>query len=302
MSEHKWDCSKIIRDLPVIQTLFTSEQEAIEYCGRFKKTGKIWTLYDVARFSYFLHKMDGVYKKADEHLRILMDINRLIMLASIVECLNSKEDFVRFDEWVKQKSKNNEFRKQGINVWHDYNRIHGSAVKFRTFFQDYLTKDEKIRLIKSVQFYQKEKREFLPLFCFKGVKCNLNHSYCNFDTNKTKCPVYASERQVRRGVKECANFLYTLRSRFVHEAKLFSFPKPLPEGVGGSSWLVDYTEYKFTTRNYLHQGPIMLGLFSNQLTELVKQYLKRMMQKYVETREETQKSKSDKSEFLNKQM
>ena len=279
------DCRKIIDDLPVIQTIFSSKEEALEYCKKFQKVGQIWTVYHIAQFSYFLDRVEDVYTGIDEYSRILMDVNRLIMIASIVELLNSREDFVRFDKWVVQEGKDDELRRRGVSVWHDYNRIHGSAEKFRTFFEEYLTKEEKIKLMKSVQFWRKEEKEFFPLFCFKGVECHVGHTYCTFDTNKEKCPAYVSERRMRRGIIECANFLYTLRSRFVHGAELFLFPKPLPEGVGGSSWLVDYTEYRFITRDYFHKDSIILELFSHQFPKLVRKYLKELMQTYIESRE-----------------
>jgi len=230
--------------------------------------------------------MKDAYKTVDEYSRILMDINRLIMMASIVELLNSKEDFMRFDEWVEREGKDNKLRRKGVNLWHEYNRKHGAAEKFRTFFKEYLTKDEKIKLMKSVQFYRKEKKEFFPLFCFKGTECNVNHSYCAFDANKRKCPAYTSDRRINRGIRECANFLYTMRSRFVHEAKLFFLPKPLPEGVGGSSSFVDYLQYKFITKDYFHKGTIMLNLFSHQFADLVQKYLMATLDKYIEVRSE----------------
>lgn len=282
MSEHKLNCKRIIDDLPVIQSIFSSKEEAIEYCKKFQKIGEFWTLYHVAQFCYFFERMKDAYKYIGEYSRILMDVDRLIMMASIVELLNSKEDFVRFDKWVKQEGKNDELRRRGVNVWHEYNRIHGSAEKFRAFFSKYLTKDEKIKLMKSVQFLGGEGKEFFPLFCFKGAECHVNHSYCTFDRNKEKCPVYVSEKRMSESIRECANFLYEMRSKFVHEAKLFLFPKPLPEGVGGSSSLFDYIEYRFTRKDYFHKGLIKLELFSNQFTELVKKYLKKLMQRYTE--------------------
>lgn len=284
MSVRRIDCKKLVDALPVLQTIFGSKEESIEYCKRFQKIGEFWTLYHVAQFSYFIEKIKDVYTKVDEYSRILMDIDRLIMMASIVELLNSKEDFVRFDEWVEQEGKDEELRSKGVNIWHEYNRIHGSAEKFRTFFKDYLTKDEKIKLMKSVQFYRKEEKEFFPLFCFKGAECNVKYSYCTFDSNKGKCAGYTSDRRINRGIKECANFLYTMRSRFVHEAKVFFLPKPLPEGVAGSSWFVDYLEYKFTTRRHFHKGLVTLEIFSNQFTKLVQKYLKSLLDKYIETR------------------
>lgn len=275
------NCKKIVDELPVIQAIFGSRGEAIEYCKRFQKIGEVWTLYHVAQFLYFLNRFQDVYSTLDDYVRSLVDINRLIMMASIVELLNSAKDFVTFDKWVKQKGKNCELGKKGCKIWHEYNKDHGSAEKFRTFFKDYLTKEEKIRLMKSVQFYQKKRRDFLPLFCFKGPECNVQYSYCTFDSGKEGCPAYVSKRRMDKGIKECANFLYALRSRFVHEAKLFFLPRPLPKGVGGSSWLFDYLEYKFAT-GACFKGTIMMELFSAQFTELVQKNLKALMINYVE--------------------
>jgi len=280
------DYERLVEGLPLVQTIFSSKEETIEYCRRFHRIGKFWTLYSVAQFSYLLEKMKDSYIEVDEYSKILVDIDRLIMMASIVELLNSKEDFVRFDEWIEQEGKNGELRSKGVKIWHEYNRIHGSAEKFRTFFKEYLTKDEKIKLMKSVQFYLGREKEFFPLFCHKGAECNVNHSYCTFDSNKERCPAYVSTKWMDSGVRECTNFLYTMRSKFVHEAKLFLLPKPLPEGSFGSSWLFDFFEYKFITREYFYRGTLKFGLFSILFTELVQKYLKALMEKYIEARRE----------------
>lgn len=268
-----------------MQNIFDSRQEAIEYCNRFQNIGKLWTLYHVTQFSFFLNKIKDTYGKTDVYSRMLMDINRLIMVASIVELLNSNKDFVRFDEWIKQEGKNKEIQERGVDLWHEYNKIHGSAEKFRAFFIKYLTREEKIELMKSVQFWRRDDKEFFPLFCFKGVECQVNHSFCAYDGDKMKCPTYVSERRIQRGIRECANFLYTLRSKFVHEAKLFFLPKPLPQGVGGSSWLVDYIEYDFTTKDCSYKGNVMLDLFSSQLVKLGRKYLTQLIQAYLKARE-----------------
>ena len=86
-------------------------------------------------------------------------------------------------------------------------------------------------------------------------------------------------------MKECANFLYHLRSKFVHEAKLLLLPDPLPNGVGGSSWLIDYIKYDFLTKEYKHEGNVSLEIFSNNLVKLGKKYLKKLIQTYLKTRE-----------------
>lgn len=268
-----------------MQDIFDSKQEANEYCRRFQNIGKLWTLYHIAQFSCFLDKIKDTYMKIDDYSRMLMDINRLIMVASMVELLNSRKDFVRFDTWIKKEGKNKEFQTRGVDVWHEYNKIHGCAEKFRTFFTKYLTKEEKIELMRSVQFWKGAEKEFFPLFCFKGVECQVNHSFCTFDVDKTKCPAYASKRRMQRGIRECADFLYTLRSKFVHEAQLFFLPKPLPQGVGGSSFLVDYVEYDFQTKKYSHKGSVMLHLFSNQFVKLGKKYLTQLIQAYLKARE-----------------
>jgi hypothetical protein len=108
MSVHDIDYERLVEGLPVIQTIFSSKEETIEYCRRFQEIGEFWTLYHVAQFCYFLEKMKESYGMVDEYPRRLIDINRLVMMASIVELLNSKEDFARFDEWIKQEEKNSE--------------------------------------------------------------------------------------------------------------------------------------------------------------------------------------------------
>jgi len=266
--------------------LFSSKEEAIKYVRKFLKIDRFWDLYFVAQSVYLLEKVKESYTKVDEYSRRLIDIDRLIMMASIVELLNSKEDFLKFNEWIKQERKDEELRNRGVAVWHEYNRIHGSREKFRTFFEESLTKDQKIKLLKSVQFYQKEKKDFFPLFCFKGAECNVDHSYCTFDSDKRSCPAYMSTQRVNRGIREFADFLYTMRSKFVHEAKLFLLPQPLAEGVGGSSFLFDLYEYKFTQRKRSYKGVIKLGLLSIQFTELVQKYLKMLLDRYIETRTE----------------
>jgi hypothetical protein len=285
VSEQRFDCESLVGELPVIQSIFSSGQEAIQYCKEFQNIGKVWTLYHVAQFSFFLGKIKEVYGKLDFYSQALMDINRLVMIASMIELLNSKEDFKRFDKWIKQEGKDKLDAKGVVAIWHSYNKIHGSAHKFRRFFDKYLTKDEKIRLIKSVQFWKPEEKSFFPLFCFKGDACNVQHSHCTYDTQKEECPAQKSDRVTHLGIEECANFLYALRSEFVHEAKLFFLPKPLPEGVGGSSWVVDYLEYDFSTKDYPHRGSVMLELFSNQLVILVEKYLKKLMKDYLEIRQ-----------------
>jgi len=284
---HDIDYERLVEGLPVIQTIFSSKEETIEYCRRFQEIGEFWTLYHVAQFCYFLEKMKESYDMVDEYTRRLIDINRLIMMASIVELLNSKEDFARFDEWIKQEEKDEELRSKGVGIWHEYNRFHGSAEKFRAFFKEHLSKDEKIKLMKSVQFYLGEEKKFFPLFCYKDAECNVGLSYCTFDTDKERCPAYTSTKRINRGVREFADFLYTMRSKFVHEARLFLLPTPLPKGTAGSSWLFDFFEYEFkSARKLSYKGMLRFGLLSGLFTELVQKYLKALMDKYIEAKSE----------------
>jgi hypothetical protein len=286
MRKQNFDCEELVDKLPIIIDLFDSKKEAIEFAKKCRSLDDFWTLYHVAQFSVFLEKIEETYQTMHEHNRMLIDIDRVLMVASIIELLNSSEEFVRFDKWCKLKPNIGELEKRGISLWHDYNKIHGSAQKFRNFFTNYLNEDEKIGLMRSVQFLKKEDREFFPLFCYKGVQCNVKHSYCTFDNDKLQCPAYTSSKTLNKGMKECANFLYTLRSRFIHEAKLFLLPKPLPNGVGGSSHLIDYLkEYEFITKRIKFEGIVKFELFSDQLVNILKKYLKQLIQAYLKNRE-----------------
>jgi len=283
MSKRRIKCEDFVKE-QVFRSLFDSEEETIEYCQRFQNIDELWTPFHIAQFSSLLDTIKETYAEVNDHLRVLLDANRVIMMASVIELLNSREKHLPFNKWVAQQGKNQEVPIRVIKLWDDYIKIHGSAEKFRTFFVKYLTKDEKFELMKSVQFWKREQKTFLPLFCFKGKECNVSHGYCEFDINKEKCPSYASEKKMQRGIRECANFLYSLRNRFVHEARLINFPEPLPGGVGGSSWLYDYVEYRFLSGRYF-QGTIKMDLFSERLVKLGRKYLKQLMQDYLEAAE-----------------
>jgi hypothetical protein len=141
--------------------------------------------------------------------------------------------------------------------------------------------------MKSVQFYMGEEEKFFPLFCYKDAECNVGLSYCTFDTDKERCPAYTSTKRINRGVREFADFLYTMRSKFVHEARLFLLPTPLPRGTAGSSWLFDFFEYEFkSARKLSYKGTLRFGLLSWLFTELVQKYLKALMDKYIEAKSE----------------
>jgi hypothetical protein len=282
MSKDKIKCQSLVKE-HIFRNLFGSEQEAIECCEEFQNIDDLWTFFNIAQFCYFLDKIDESYNKANDYLRVLLDTDRLIMIASVIELLNSRETYKTFEKWIKQQKKKEEHSTDVIRLFKEYHKIHGAAEKFRNFFDKFLTKDEKVHLMKSIQFWRKEERSFLPLFCFKVGECNFRHSYCEFDGDKARCPIYASELRMRRGIEECANFLYALRSRFVHEAKLANFPRPLPKGVAGSSSLIDYVDYAFLNGRHF-RGTIKIDLFSSELVKIGRKYLTQMMSEYVKVR------------------
>jgi len=50
------------------------------------------------------------------------------MLTSIIEKLNSKEDYLTFPEWISKENKKEELKKRGLSLWDEYNKIYGKTV------------------------------------------------------------------------------------------------------------------------------------------------------------------------------
>lgn len=97
----------------------------------------------------------GVFYNEAELERSRANI-RFIMILSIIEEINSKEDFIDFKEWCDQQ-KNMSLDtccsfKQLLECLKDkYHKMHGSKQKTLTFFESYVSDEDKNKLIDSLK-------------------------------------------------------------------------------------------------------------------------------------------------------
>lgn len=196
------------------------------------------------------------------------------MLTSIIEKLNSKEDYLTFPEWISKENKKEELKKRGLTLWDKYNKTHGCSGKFRRFFKNYLSQDENINLIKSVLSKTKIRTAptsqlLVPHFCYED-KCNVQFLRCNFDRNKAECPLFNSPSKLRKAIKDFSNFLYSLRNSFVHEANIVLLSEVDDEGIPIP--LLEYIPRK--------KANLVIGLAPEQLETLLEKNFTKLLDAY----------------------
>lgn len=249
------------------------------------------------------------------------DVLSLIMSISLIEKLTSRMDYIPFSEWVTIEKRNNEEVKR---AWDDYNKDYGCFHKLKNFFlnQEYLKKEEQLALLKSVCYFIKKKDNkvtLVPLFCFdsticggkscydksncmlndcfEGFKCIGAEHGCMFGGSED-CPARSEEKAIYKGIKEFANFLYTFRNGFVHDARIFR----LSEETSGSTMsnLFDYVPYTFKynipkSKRPQYNGNVSLRLSPNNLIRIIDRNFKKLLDNYISVRlgEKTRLLKSE---------
>ena len=245
---------------------------------------------------------------------------KLIMQISLIEKLNSKMSYLTFVDWLVKIEKDETFNKQKtIQRFHSnyekkgshnnrfkqflktirkvhtiYSDDYGLGTKFRTFFQEYLTKQEKIELLKSIRCYNKSdngsKSNLVPMFCFEENVCRLAPYYsCPMvNYNRKDCPICINEKSLKKSLNEFADFLYSLRSKFVHNAIMFDLASSQsathPNGVTMTMSLVMYVnKHRFRDRKrQKYTGNILLDLTAKNLETILNSYFKRLLNEYLE--------------------
>ena len=270
----KFDLEKTIdTNFSFFANIFCSKEEMTEYWNRFSEIGEDLTIFTISQFYVFLKQIEE--RKYDSL--------RLIMLTSIIEKLNSKEDHLTFPEWISKENKKEELKKRGLSLWDEYNKIHGSSGKFRRFFKNYLSKDENIDLIRSVLSKAKLKVSptselLVPRFCYED-KCNVRFLSCNFDRNKDNCPLVSSPSKLRRAIKNFSDFLYSLRNSFVHQANIVLLSEV--DYNGTPVLLLEYIPAKKTN--------LVIRLAPEQLETLLEKNFKKLLDDYITNRKGTQR-------------
>jgi len=126
-----------------------------------------------------------------------------------------------------------------------YNKTSHCRDKFRRFFREYLNDNEKIRLLHSISVAKGNR--YRP-FCFRGDECvsQYNNETCKFEFGED-CPIKNNEG-MKESLDGICNFLYNIRSQFVHSGRLpiFSSPEKSPILIHDvyDYYIINGTEYR----------------------------------------------------------
>jgi len=138
---------------------------------------------------------------------------KFIMSISAIEAVMQKKKHVRFYEWIirkpqkeiTQKAANDNIETNDIidKLRKEYIKIHGTTSKFKDFINNYLSDSEKQELSDSFEFRKYQDGEFVKR---------------TFDSEKKK-------------INAILDYMYSQRSKFVHESEFCSFPFDRAEGL-----------------------------------------------------------------------
>jgi hypothetical protein len=270
---------------------FTSEQEMLDYWKKFSIVSKpngssLEEFYDIALF----YKAMKLTKD---------DSTKLIMITSIIEKLNSENDYRTFAEWInEQKIEVGRNKKDIKRLWSAYNDQFGCSSKFRNFFKGkYLTKKEKVTLLQSVKFYVERDSKspyLMPMFCYDKNYCYFRNtlsscpiSLSNFD--KDDCPICSDDKKLKKGLGELAEFLYYMRNKFVHDACLPRLAPPLKpvkhkDGATLTMTTFNYVHYKFKRKKPEYVGWICVELNVMDIEQILNRNFKNLLENYVSSR------------------
>lgn len=196
----------------------------------------------------------------------------LILLTSIIEILTRRIEYQDFSEWYSENRDEYE-EKKCLKAYSDYKNVHGITKNYRGFFEN-LPEEEQIRLIPTVEIFH-EKRTLAP-FCYqnKDVCFEPDEFRCIYVTGRKDCPLIKDKTVRRKGIRGFANFLYTLRSNFVHSARIPVFSSSLP---GAAGRMDVYTHIE--SRGY--SGGCIITLDIKYLHGLVMRYLPDLFHEYL---------------------
>ena len=256
---------------PYFKDIYTSESEVLKYWLKF------YAVFDDERALAEFLRILGFYRALKT---VKVDFVKLIMIISLIEKLNSGEDYVDFGVWLSKQGKNANSEKCCEQLFQAWNITHGCSHKFRNFFKntEFVTKSEQIILLKSVVGKHEHSPTFVPLFCYDETKCKKFYS----EENRVyeDCPIILEESVLNRGLTHFANFLYyNLRNKFVHDAKIIQLPDE-------TDMLWDYENEVQTVRGK-YTGLIGLSLKSKTLEELLNRNFKKLLHNYVEARRQS---------------
>ena len=281
----------ITKKFCLFQGIYDSDQEMYSYFLKFER------IYGTPENAFYEIFTLSEYYRAMKLEK--SDVLKIIMITSIIERLYSKKDFVTFPEWLRkiEKESDIESNKTIRQIYDDYEKENGCSSKFRRFFQDFLTKKEKIELIQSIRFFPRLKSglnspNLFPLLCFEESRCRpppiQSCPLVNYD--KQDCLICNNDKELRKVLDEFAEFLYTFRSKFVHDARMFGLASPESithdNGATISMGLWTYVDYSFRKLDKSkYEGGIMLDLNARHLEGILEHNFKKLLDNFVSLRE-----------------
>jgi rubrerythrin len=157
--------------------LFSSEDDVIKYINNFENPKiaerflEIGEFYHFAKFYYcpncFPTKRIGICPECKRPFELPAHIV-FIMMISIMETLSlGLEDFVDFYDWVAKKETVRNYQtlmKSGEvegyknlvqSLRQSWSKEYGSITKVTDFFNNFLTKEEKVEFVKSIRYFRK---------------------------------------------------------------------------------------------------------------------------------------------------
>jgi len=273
----------------MFQDIYSSEDEFhnyyLKFLNMYKKPERAF--YELTNLSRYFLTM-----KTTEQNNL-----KTIMFISLIERLNSDKDFITFPEWVSKKELNKSSIKEIKKFYNDYEKEYGCSSKFRAFFQEYLTKEEKIQFIKAIKYYPKlsdgsDSHNLFP-FCFKENNCRPCFQSCPLvNYEKEDCLIGKDEDKLKKTLNELAEFLYYYRSKFVHEARIFGLSETKLINLKGDSMSfspLDYVDYKFRKlKKAKYEGLIIVNLNAKMLENVLERNFKKLLDNFIKVRESTE--------------
>jgi hypothetical protein len=262
MQEDRDEWITLFNGYPYLSDIFCNLNEWLEYAFRFQKiygnlSDASTALCNIAEYYQYINLLYSRIPKRRKNVNLLgvstipnskkedngfperqykryEDVIALLMTISLIEKLSSKTQYLTFGEWIK---KNNLQCDKPQKAWDTYNQEYGCSKKFRAFFtsDSFLTKEQKISLVRSITFGANG--QTVPLFCY-SEKCAGRKYHCLY--NNADCIASRDKTVLKKALKELANFLYVLRSKFVHDACMFTLAD-----TGNDSFVFEYFPYRF---------------------------------------------------------
>lgn len=281
----------IQKSFRLFKGIYDSDQEMYEYFLKFQR------IYETPENAFYEIFTLSEYYRAMKIVKT--DVLKIIMITSLIERLNSEKDFITFPEWLRKNDKETNIvtKKTIRQIYSEYEKEYGCSGKFRSFFQNFLTKKEKIKLIQSVRFFPRLKSglnspNLFPLFCFEESRCRPPpvQSCPLVSYDKQDCLICNDAKELKKVLDEFAEFLYTLRSKFVHDARMFALASPKSvthdNGVTISMGLWTYVDYSYRKlKKPKYKGGLFLDLNALHLEKVLEHNFKKLLDNFVALRE-----------------